>query len=619
MIEKMTKYSFILLSCDTEEFLLQLQSTGMMDITRSRKPVDEKSSALLDRITDCRDTEGFLKKSDFAKDPDISGIQAAAQSAELPDTDPVRFVREQKEKLESIASAIATEKSRMKAYAPWGDFDKGSLDKTASEAGCEIHFFTVSEKGFDSTWGQEYPMQVISRDGKNVWFVTVVPKGGTVTLPAKELPAPAYSAREAEARAEALRAESVAVKGAILKAREYIPRLEEESISRADELDLYLADAAAVTAAENAVTLFVGFAPTKDDARISEALDAMDAYWFKEEATKDDNPPIKLRNNRFTRQFEVLTGMYGMPVYDEFDPTPILAPFFLLFFAMCLGDAGYGIVLVIAALLFKYKMPDSSFGKMWSLIMTLGIGTMVIGTVLGTFFGVSLSEAAWVPEGLKKCMITGNIAGFPAQMVLSVAIGVVHICLALTVKAVCYTKRFGIKSTVSNWGWLTLIIGGITIGAMALLDVMSSDVTRIAIIVIGIISGLAIYIFNTPGRNPLVNIGSGLWDTYNMATGLLSDVLSYLRLYALGLAGGMLGSAFNTIAGIVFEGCGIPGLNWIFFILVLLLGHTLNIAMSCLGAFVHPLRLTFLEYFKNSGYEGRGQAYRPLATQETNK
>ena len=134
----------------------------------------------------------------------------------------------------------------------------------------------------------------------------------------------------------------------------------------------------------------------------------------------------------------------------------------------------------------------------------------------------------------------------------------------------------------------------------------------IDVIVIGVISGLAIYVFNTPGRNPLINIGSGLWDTYNMATGLISDVLSYLRLYALGLAGGMLGTAFNTIGGIIFEGCTIPVLNWVFFILILMLGHTLNLAMSCLGAFVHPLRLTFLEYFKNSGYEGTGRAYRPL-------
>lgn len=619
MIEKMTKYSFILLSSYTEEFLQKLQQIGMMDITRSRKPVDAKSSALLDRMKDCKETIDFLKKTDFTKDPDFKEIEAAAGSAPLPDTDPVVFVREQKDRLESLGGSIALESSRIKEYGPWGDFDKSSLDRVADAAGCEIRYFTVSAKKFDSGWGQEYPIQVISQDGKNVWFVAVVPKGTAVGLPAKELPAPSCSAKEAVARQDALKAEAVSVKGAILKAKEYIPRLENEYISRAGELDLYLADAASVPAAENTVTLFVGFAPTKEDAQVSAALDQMDTYWFKEEATKDDNPPIKLKNNRFTRQFEVLTGMYGMPVYDEFDPTPILAPFFLLFFAMCLGDAGYGIVLVIAALLFKYKMPESSFGKMWSLIMTLGLGTMVIGTFLGTFFGISLSEAGWVPEWLKKCMITGEIAGFPAQMVLSVAIGVVHISLALTVKAICFTKRFGIKSTISNWGWLLLILGGITVGAMALLDVMSSEVTRIAITVIGIISALAIYIFNTPGRNPLVNIGSGLWDTYNMATGLLSDVLSYLRLYALGLAGGMLGSAFNTIAGIVFDGCSIPGLNWIFFILVLILGHTLNIAMSCLGAFVHPLRLTFLEYFKNSGYEGRGQAYKPLATQETNK
>ena len=249
---------------------------------------------------------------------------------------------------------------------------------------------------------------------------------------------------------------------------------------------------------------------------------------------------------------------------------------------------------------------------MWTLVLTLGAGTIVTGTLLGSFFGVSLYEASWVPEGLKKCMITGDIAGFPAAMVLAIAIGVIHTCLAMTVKAICYTVRFGIKTTISNWGWLLLIIGVLVLGGLGLIGALSSQVTQIAVIVIGIISGLAIYVFNTPGRNPLVNIGSGLWDTYNMATGLISDVLSYLRLYALGLAGGMLGTAFNTIGGIIFEGCTIPVLNWVFFILILMLGHTLNLAMSCLGAFVHPLRLTFLEYFKNSGYEGTGRAYKPL-------
>ena len=132
-----------------------------------------------------------------------------------------------------------------------------------------------------------------------------------------------------------------------------------------------------------------------------------------------------------------------------------------------------------------------------------------------------------------------------------------------------------------------------------------------AVIGVGGISALAIYIFNTPGRNPLINIGAGLWDTYNMATGILGDVLSYLRLFALGLAGGMLGQAFNNLAVSVK---GDSPVTWLPFVLILVIGHLMNIMLSGLGAFVHPMRLTFMEYFKNAGYEGKGAAYNPLTT-----
>ena len=113
------------------------------------------------------------------------------------------------------------------------------------------------------------------------------------------------------------------------------------------------------------------------------------------------------------------------------------------------------------------------------------------------------------------------------------------------------------------------------------------------------------------GLIPLKNIAPGLWETYNTATGLLGDVLSYLRLYALGLAGGMLGKAFNDIAAMTV-GDGGFSVGWIAFALIFLIGHALNLAMCCLGAFVHPLRLNFLEFFKNSGYEGKGRIYRPI-------
>ena len=128
------------------------------------------------------------------------------------------------------------------------------------------------------------------------------------------------------------------------------------------------------------------------------------------------------------------------------------------------------------------------------------------------------------------------------------------------------------------------------------------------------VGAVGIFLLNNLRRNVLVNIGAGLWDTYNMASGLLGDTLSYIRLFALGLAGGMLGQTFNNLALMVVDGTeGVSAVfGWIGFGLIILVGHTLNIAMSCLSAFVHPLRLTFVEYFKNAGYQGKGLQYKPF-------
>lgn len=317
--------------------------------------------------------------------------------------------------------------------------------------------------------------------------------------------------------------------------------------------------------------------------------------------------------------FESLTGMYGMPDYGEYDPTPVVSIFFLLFFAMCLGDAGYGLVLILVGLAIrKGWLKISMFDGLGSLIATLGAATAVVGGALGTFFGMSIINL--VPEGsaLKSYYefvgsdIPTPMGELPFQMLLALGIGIFHICLAMVIKAVGYTRRFGFKENISTWGWLILIVGGLIIALLGVGKLISAEAIKWAVIVIGAVSALAIYIFNTPGRNPLINVGAGLWDTYNMATGILGDVLSYIRLFALGLAGGMLGAAFNDL-GLMVLGDG--GFNWVFFVLILIIGHVLNLLMSCLGAFVHPLRLNFVEYFKNSGYEGKGKLYKPLRTE----
>lgn len=618
MIEKMTKYSFVLLKEQTEGFLEEIQKLGVMDIKRSTKPVDAKSVAMLDKNARRKKAVKILETLDYSKDTDYAAIQAAEQSTVIEGCKTENTLNAAS-RLEELRSELNDAVKNAEAISHWGEFDKAAIDRLEAK-GMKLHFYSIAEKSFDTEWKNEFAIEEIAREDGKLYFVTVAPTDVEYNFPIEENANPSMSPAEAAAKVQEIKDECIAVKGKLLYLKNnYLEHIRKHLALKTAEMDLYLAQNASESAAEGMLYVFTGFAPVEEDGRLKTALDAMDVYYIAEAAVEEDNPPIKLKNNRFARQFEVLTGMYGMPVYGEFDPTPILAPFFLLFFSMCMGDAGYGILLIIIGMVLKYKMADSGLGKMHRLVTFLGIGTLVVGFFLGTFFGMSILEASWAPSWLKAVCVDGwfpdgKISGFPAQMVFAVGIGIFHICLAMIVKSIGYTRRFGFKKTVSTWGWTLLIVGGIILAALGTMEVLGGEVLKWAVIVLAVVSGLAIYIFNTPGRNPLINIGSGLWDTYNMVTGLLGDVLSYIRLYALGLAGGMLGNAFNIMGTMILD-VPVPAVNWIFCIIVLIFGHILNLAMSCLGAFVHPLRLTFVEYFKNSGYEGTGAVYNPLKKQ----
>ena len=621
MVDKMIKYSFILLSEETDGFLDKLQELGVVDVTRSAKPIDDRSAAILESVGNARRMIAKLEGIDYSKDEDKKAIDQAYGKT-IVEKDMVEgagkaFVR----LMELEADKTAAEKE-VKARLPWGDFDKARLQQLET-LGYAVRYYKTDRKAFDAQWSELYPLQIISEDKSAIWFVTVCPKDQEYSMPIEQTPAPEGSWKEAQAKAEGLKAEIAKVKGQLLRYKENIAKMKKDYQNSLTDLDLYLAKASTESAAEDMLSILEGFAPAELEDKVSKALDKMGVLYIKEEAREEDNPPIKLKNNRFVKMFESITGMYGMPNYGEYDPTPVVSIFFLLFFALCMGDAGYGLVLILVGLAInKGWLNIGMFKGLGGLIATLGVATAVVGTGLGTFFGMSILDlvpetGAWTGVRSYFTFVGGTIATpmgeLPFQMLLALGIGVFHLCLAMTIKAVGYTRRLGIKENISTWGWLILILGGIIVGTLGLVDVMDSGITKISIIVIGVVSALGIFIFNTPGRNPLINIGAGLWDTYNMVTGIMGDVLSYIRLYALGLAGGMLGAAFNEL-GLMVRGTGDDAsiTGWVFFIIILLIGHVLNLLMSCLGAFVHPLRLNFVEYFKNSGYEGKGKKYSPL-------
>ena len=600
MITQMKKYTFLVFHREYETFLEQLREAGVVHIT-------EKAAGMAD---DAHLQELLAKAEQNRK--------IIAQGA------PDQLLTE-KANLEQRIVATQKEAARM---AIWGDFSAERLEQLKS-AGYTLRYFSCSKKLFQEEWGIK-----VAEEGATVYFVQVSKtseqQNAELEL-CQEQHLNQKSATDLQKDVEGLKGLLVAQDARIeLWAKENIPVLEAELNDLQQQIDWKRVTLNTETECDGALKLLEGFCPIDHVPALQEMLTKQDVYYQEEDPTAEDNTPIKLRNNKFTQLFESLTGMYGWPNYGEFDPTPILGPFFLLFFAMCMGDCGYGILLmIIGVLIAKKKLNIAMFEGLGPIITVLGVGTTIVGFFLGTFMGINIYEADWMPDALKNIMVNAwapasladpNVAGnillagssYSIQMVLAILIGVFHICLAMVVKSICYTKQFGFKENIATWGWTLLIVGGLIVAILGM-TVLPASIFKWTIIAVGVVSALAIYIFNTPGRNPLINIGAGLWDTYNMATGILGDVLSYIRLYALGLAGGMLGAAFNNL-GLMVMGGTTEGATWQWlpFVLILVLGHVLNLAMSALGAFVHPLRLSFVEYFKNAGYEGKGTLYQPF-------
>lgn len=588
MVTEMTKYDFILMSGDADGFLKELQEIGIVDITRSVKPVDEKS----EKISICADI--YRKALNHLKKV------GPAEFASKPHGDLAVNVLDTVKEKEEAQSQVTQLRKDLEESQPWGQFDVESVKRLAG-LGLKLHYYKT--KTIDPKWKEQYALSEISTIDGYIYFV-VVSEGDDFNFPLKELTAPTKDCSTIEKEIQALN-DTIKQKDqhlSELKCFEGDLRKELDHLST--QLDLYLAHEAGEKAAEDYITVFEGFAPASTEESLRELLDREGVLYVADKAKVEDNPPIKLKNNKFVSMFELLTDMYGRPKYDEFDPTVFISIFFMLFFAFCMGDMGYGLVLIVASLALRKVL-----GNIAPLGVTLGIATTVVGFLFHTFFSMDMLEWAWLPEGVKRIMLPSQIAGYDGTMVLALLVGIVHLCLALIVKTYQATKTKGFINSLGTWGWTLLIVGGVIVGGLALMGVIDNEVTKWIIIVLGILSALGIFFLNDIHRNPLKNFGSGLWDTYNTATGLLGDVLSYLRLYALGLAGAKLGEAFNAIG---VQALGDGGFGWVAFILIVVIGHTLNVAMCVLGAFVHPLRLNFLEFFKNSGYEGTGRNYNPL-------
>lgn len=610
MISKMNKVTLLIYYKEYEAFLERLRSVGVVHIEERKSGAVENPEA----------QELLAMQGRYSRI--IKRLEAVAGKDKLPAMQGVdaNVLVENAENLyaeiEQLKTGLQVVEKDIATMAPWGDFDFSLVEKLDA-AGYKLNFFVTTTRDFKEEWSELYNAIVVATHSTKLYFVTVTHKDIVVNIDAESAKMPTASLSALKAEAQSI-LDEIAEKES--RVAEFATKNLATIVAGQGLLNKKMEFSNVVFSGEKVsgdkLLLLQGWVPQDDTAALTDMLEKDSVFYEITKPKFGDNIPVKFKNNAFTRMYEVLTRMYGMPSGTDFDPTPIVAPFFSLFFAFCMGDSGYGLVLILLGFLLKKKLGKDMAGMM-NLVITLGVFTTFIGALFGTFFGMSLLD--WnIPQTLKEFIISGKMELFGAtydkQMILALAIGVVHISIAMTVKAINTTVFFGFKESLSAWGWWLVVVGGTIVGTLSFMSIIPAEVSKWALIAVGSIGAVGIYLLNSFERNLFLNIGAGLWDTYNMASGLLGDILSYIRLFALGLAGGMLGQTFNTLALMLVEGQEGVGavFGWIGFGLIIVFGHTLNIAMSCLSAFVHPLRLTFVEYFKNAGYDGKGVEYKPF-------
>ncbi len=609
MIVPMLKYAFLVFHADYQEFLKSIKKLGVLHIyTKST----EQSPEIQDNFRTYNElvrTIRILEEKEKSKT-----IQALFEPNTTADSIYENY-KEFEKQIEHNNHLIAAIEKELLQLQPWGDYSIETIEKLKT-VDIQTRFLICKEKKYNTAWENSYNLFPVSTHSGFVHFVVFQKNNENIddllsmveideiTLPSTPLSLLIKQKEDLELKNNTIHQHIAAI------ATHHIGdlhQLKNKLQSQLDDSNAYLQTEKMV---DNYVMLIEGYVPVNCIDKLNEYLAQRDIVYITTEPKEDEKVPVLLKNNRFNKVFEFIGNLYELPNHKELDLTPFFAPFYMLFFGFSLGDAGYGLIIVLAATILKYKKP--AMRSILTLAQFLGISTVIFGALTGTLFGIDLINAdiAWL-ENAKQYMINTD-----KMFTLALTLGVIQILFGMSLKVVNISISKGFNYALSTIGWLILIIG---LGAnyiLSSLSAYSETVSGYTQNIVLLIAAALILVFNNPKRSIIMNVLAGLWDVYGMVTGLIGDLLSYIRLFALGVSSAILGFVFNELAmslrpdNIIF--------GPIVMIIILVLGHGMTLFMAALGAFVHPIRLTFVEFYKNAGFVGGGKAYNPFAEKKEN-
>lgn len=654
---KMQRISICALKKDRKAILEKLQSLGTLEVdhildededfhrmdTAGKKQGFEKASASVDQALDILERYAPEEKSMFAALEGKKLISAEeGMKVQEERRDLLRTAKQiydlDREHAEQLAS-IAKLTNSIESLTPWLNLDVPlqtmKTDRTVFFPGtmpggttAEKVYEILAEKAPDA---ESADVHIVSQEQSTVYLAVICLKedAGAVedALRSEGFARPSQTWEEVPAR------QKEKLEQQILEYREKVSEVEEKIKALAAERDRLkiVADYYRVRADKYEVLgtlpqsertfVISGYIPEAVADKVADGLmEKYDCMVDVEELKEDEEPPVILKNNPFSASMEGVVESYGLPVKGEIDPTTIMSFFYVFFFGMMLSDAAYGALVSIVCGILVLKFPRMSQGmkKSLKLFFYCGLSTLVWGILFGGYFGNIVDI---VSEKFFGTTVTVPALWFvplddPMKLlVYSLLFGVIHLFTGLAIKGYLCLKDGKVMDFFCDVVlWFMLLIGLIL---MLLPSDIFASIAQTTIVFPGWLNTLAqvmaaagaigiVLMSGRSNKNPALRIALGAYDLYNI-TGWLSDVLSYSRLLALGLATGVIASVINQMGSMLPNNV----IGVIFFIIIFIFGHALNLAINLLGAYVHTNRLQFVEFF-GKFYEGGGRPFQPF-------
>lgn len=588
-IVKMQKVTFIGMTADRDRLLTDLQKLGCVQII----PLVSGSAAMAEsaHTSGAREAMKFLHTYPQRRRQVLDKQRFDAVKVQQRTLD----VRNRLHDLEEERDFLI---KRIQDMRPWGDFTFPTLQEMGNQ---RLWFYAVPHKDFAKFEAAAPVWEIIRRDNR-FCYIAVVAEKEPSEMSVARVHLGSKPRHELEARLEDV---ELAIEDAQAE-RAYLTRwhdLLKHDLNRLEDKAIRKNAAEQIYSNDKAFAL-QGWAPDDKIPALEAYSKEQEFYCAAEAPSQEDNPPTLMRNSPWIRAGEDLVNFYMTPGYQTWDPSAVTFVSFSIFFAMILADAGYAAILGIILMLMWKKLGRSPSGcRFQPLLLSVVSASLVFGALVGSYFGVTPPKESWLGN-----LHVLDVSDSNRMMIISVVIGVFHIVLANAMNAYRYPHWL---DRLPSLGWIGVICGGFALAISGSMTVAHLQELGIALLALG---ALLIVLFTAPRERPLARLGQGLLGLTKLS-GALGDILSYLRLFALGLASASLAVEFNNMAASIYQ--GFPGIGLFFALLILLLGHTVNLVLGIASGVIHGLRLNVIEFF-NWGLKEEGTLYKPFQQSEDN-